>query len=735
VVESRSERHANRSTHASICRFCAANCPILVEIEDGRPIRVTGNRSSPLFDGFCCSRGQALPEHITSPSRLLRPLRRTADGSHGVIASTAAIAEIADRIRAIVDRHGPSSVAIYHGTHSTANPASTPVSLAWMRALGSPMLFNSGTIDQPGKNVAAALLGSWDAGVHPFLGADVWMLVGANPLVSIGITIPAQNPARHLTQALERGMQLIVIDPRRTETARRAHVHLQPRPGQDAAILAAMIHVILEEGLLDEAFVQENVDGVAPLRAAVGPFTPAYAASRADVPAESIVRAARVFAQARRGLAVGSTGANMSGRSTLTEYLLLCLNTLCGRYIRAGEPATNPGVLLSRATPRAQPSPPRPAVFPDLKLSVRGLAMSVLGMPTAALADEILAGNIRALFSLGGNPVAAWPNQNHTIAALDRLELFVQMDVRMSASAKVAHYVLPPPLSFETPTMSYSTEFLELINAGWGFSQPFGMYAPKVLDHPPDSDLVEEWELFYGMAQRLGLSLTLNPINTVTNSSLREPRESSDLDMQRKPTTDELFELIVRGSRIPLAEVKRHPNGALFPEQIAAVPRDPLCTAKLDVGNEAMMGELGEVAADPGEIPIAYPFVLIGRRMTHVYNSSGRDLPTLAAKGGTFNPAFMHPADLAELGVAVGDRVAITSRHGTIHGIVAADATLRRGLVSMSHAFGGLPREADDVRTVGSNTSQLTSVDEDYDRYSGIPRMSAVPVRVQRTTS
>jgi anaerobic selenocysteine-containing dehydrogenase len=148
-----------------------------------------------------------------------------------------------------------------------------------------------------------------------------------------------------------------------------------------------------------------------------------------------------------------------------------------------------------------------------------------------------------------------------------------------------------------------------------------------------------------------------------------------------------------------------------------------------------MMGELGEVAADPGEIPVAYPFVLIGRRMTHVYNSSGRDLPTLAAKGGTFNPAFMHPADLAELGVAVGDRVAITSRHGSIHGIAAADATRRRGLVAMSHAVGGLPREADDVRTVGSNTSQLTSVDEDYDRYSGIPRMSAVPVSVQRTTS
>ena len=132
------------------------------------------------------------------------------------------------------------------------------------------------------------------------------LLVGSNPLVSIGAAMPAQNPGRLLTEAVARGMKLIVIDPRRTQTARRAQIHLQPRPGEDAALLAAMIHVILAEGLEDAAFVSENTSGVEKLRAAVAPFTPAYAAARADVPAEQIVEAARVFARARRGVRLPS---------------------------------------------------------------------------------------------------------------------------------------------------------------------------------------------------------------------------------------------------------------------------------------------------------------------------------------------------------------------------------------------------------------------------------------------
>ena len=718
------------TTHPAICRFCGVSCPVTVEIKDGALSRVVGNRESPTYFGFCCTKGQALPEVMRDESRLLHSMKMQPDGTHVRIGSREAIEEVAARLKAIVDAHGPNAVAAYFGTYSVNYPATSPFVAALLGALGSNRIFTSMTIDQPGKDIAAAMVGTWEAGAHPFRDADVWMLVGSNPLVSIGAAMPAQNPGRRLTDAIARGMRLIVIDPRRSQTAQRAHIHLQARPGHDAALIAAMIRVVLAEGLEDQAFVAENVAGVDALRKAVAPFTPDLVAERAGVDAGQIVAAARMFATVRRGVAAGSTGANMSGNSTLTEYLILALNTLCGRFLREGEAVANPGVLLSRALPRAQARPPYPAVFPNQPMSVRGLSMSVSGGPTAALADEILAGNVKALFCIGGNPVAAWPDQKRTIEALKAIELFVTFDIKMTPSAKLAHYVVAPKIGFETPHMSYTIEHLEVFAGIWGLCEPFGMYAPKLTDPPPGSDVVEEWEFLYGLAVELGLPLTLHhPVGLSTCP--REARPPIEVDMRRKPTTDEIYEMITRGSRIPLDEVKRHPNGALFPATIVAAPKDPACTARLDVGNSEMVGELVKLAAAPEAPSPDRPYRLICRRSAYVFNSSGQGLPLLVRKGGRYNPAFMHSDDLARLGVEAGSLVELTSEHGRVRAVVEADDTLRPGLVSMSHAFGDLPRPDADPRLEGSNTSQLISVEDGFDAWSGIPRMSALPVSVR----
>jgi anaerobic selenocysteine-containing dehydrogenase len=204
--------------------------------------------------------------------------------------------------------------------------------------------------------------------------------------------------------------------------------------------------------------------------------------------------------------------------------------------------------------------------------------------------------------------------------------------------------------------------------------------------------------------------------------------------MKVKPTTDQLFELLAHGSRISLDEVKRHPNGALFPETIRALPRDEDSTQRLCVANEAMLAELSEVLEESATALAEnreYPYRLICRRQRNVYNSSLRDLKRLARRDGTFNPAFMHPDDLRELALEAGDAIEIRSARGSIPALVEPDATLRRGLVSMAHSFGGSPGEKSDFRQVGSNTSVLIGVEDGFDRISGLPRMSAVPVNVR----
>lgn len=720
-------------THAAICRSCHASCPILVDLEQGRPVRVVGDRDNPVYHGYTCARGRALPEQHTHPERLLHTMKRDGEGRYSPIPHGQAIGEIAERVQEIIDRHGPRAVALYSGTYSALYPATTPLAYAWMKAIGSPMLFTPATIDQPAKLVAPTLLGVWEAGPQPFESADTWMMVGANPPIAKSIGIPAYNPSKHIHDGRKRGMKLIAIDPRRTEFAKLATLHLQPRPGEDPTILAGLIRVILHENLHDADFVRENTVGMDSLREAVERFTPEYVERRADIPGEHLVRAARLFASGRSGCAYAGTGPNMSRRGLLTEYLVLCLNTLCGRWLRAGERLPNPGVLTAELTPRAQPAPISPGWGFGEKLRVRGLTDTVAGLPVSALADEILLegdGQVKALFCVGGNPMAAWPDQAKTHEALRKLELLVHFDIRWSATAKLAHYVIAPTLQLEQPAMTLPLELLKPY--GSGYNLPYAQYAPALVDPPLGSDVIDEWRFFYRLAQRMGRSLRIRSGYALGPSKHRPGR--FDLDMENEPSTDDLFEVMTKGSRIALEEVKHHPHGQIFEEPTSIVqPRDPACTAMLDLANDLMREQLHEVGGEPIHPRTDFAFLLICRRMADPHNSSARDIGRLNRKY-RYNPAFVHPDDLQALGVAPGDVIEIRSSHGSIVAIAEADEDLRHGLVSMAHSFGDLPIEENDarVRYLGSNTGRLTPVDRDYDPYTGIPLMSSIPVNVHR---
>jgi len=724
-----------RETRPSYCRFCFNACAMLVDLEDGRPVAVRGDRSNPVYRGYFCVKGQQLVEAWRHPGRLLHSQKRGPDGRHAAIASGRAIDEIAEQLAAIRDRHGPRAIALYSGTFSTANPASGAVVTAWMKALGSRMAFNSNTIDQPGKAIAQALHGMWMAPFQDFASSRVALLVGVNPLVAMSGGLPQGNPGRFLSDALARGMELIVVDPRVTETARRATLHLQPRPGEDAAIVASLLHVILREGLHDAAFCAENVSGLEALRAAVEPFTPERVAPRADVPAQQLVETARRFARAGRGVATAGTGPNMSGHGTLMEYLLLCLNTVCGRWLRAGERVANPGTVVPAFPAVAQAMGPWPAWGFGEKLRVRGFTNTAAGMPTTTLADEILLegeGQVRALINLGGNPVAAWPDQLKTIEAMRKLELLVQIDIKMSATAKLAHYVIAPKHSLEMAGITLNQDYLALYGVGFGYPEAYGQYTPAITDPPEGSDLVEEWEFFYELAKRMGLPLRIRQMGLVGPAK----GEPVPLDMEKRPTSEDIFRILMRDARICFDELRRHPHGAVFPDPpVTVAPRQPGWEGRLEVGSPEMMAELAALAARPAAVAVDadYPLRLVSRRMMSAYNSSARDLPALRKKW-RHNPAFLHPSELERQGLAPGDVVEIRSDHARILGVVEADPTLRPGLVSMSHSFGDTPEHDGDVREIGGNTGRLTSVERDYDRFSGLPRMSNIPVRIERAT-
>ncbi|MFK7895471.1 MAG: molybdopterin-dependent oxidoreductase [Myxococcota bacterium] len=742
-------------THPSICRFCHANCGILVDVdaETGRPVRVQGDPENPAYFGFTCAKGRRLPEQHAHADRLLHSQKRGLDGSYAAIESDTAMDEIAARVQDIVDQYGPRSVALYPGTYSGPHPASIPAGVGWMLGLGSKMVFTSAAIDQPGKHVANAIHGRWLGGSDTFDESDVWMLVGNNPLISMSGGIPPSNPSKRLRDAKKRGLKLIVIDPRKTEVARFADVYLQPRAGEDPTILAAILHVILREELYDAAFTLESSEGFDALAEHVAAFTPEYAAARAGVTAEEIERAARVFAQPKarlhadesaasdrriRGCAIAGTGPNMSPHGNLTEYLLLALNTLCGRWRRAGEIVPNPGALLPRAVPKAQALPPRPGWGRGEALRSRDLVNSAAGLPTGALADEILytgEGRIRALICIGSNPVAAWPDQLKTIRAMENLDLLVTLDMKMSATSKFADYVIAPKLSLEVPGVSVSSEGIEQTYVGHGYPEPYAQYTPAIVAPPSGADVIEEWEFFYGLSKRMGFPLTCYPIRAETGA-LRERREAYSLDMEQQPTTEEVYDGLMNASRIPLSEIRKHRHGRIYDDveiPVAAADRD--ASDRLDIGNADMMQELAAIRAESTDGAASgtrpRPFQLISRRMPNVYNSSGRDIEKLQ-RGRTHNPAYLHPSDLESLGLNRGDIIEIASDHGSILGIAEPAPEVRPGVLSMAHCFGEAPKHDAAVQEIGSNTGRLIDNESDFDPHTGIPRMSAIPVSIER---
>ena len=605
----------------SFCRTCHNACGVVVEVDDrGRAISMTGDRENPLYEGYTCVKGRATPQMVDDPHRLKHSIKRLPDGSFERIDVEEAMDEIAIVLRRLIDEHGPRSVANYAGTAAiNVNfPITRPVVFGFAEAIGSPMRFETMSIDQPGKMLAKGFHGVWMAPATGRVDPEIVLLVGQNPIASHA-GFPMGNPGGWLTKQLARGMKLVVIDPRRTDVGRRATLYLQPKPGNDPAILASLIHVILEERLYDSEFVAENASGLEELRTAVARYTPGEVGRVADVDPDDLVRAARMYAEAHRAYAACGTGPSMNGYSTLVEYLRMNLMALCGHWQREGDLIQNAGVAGPPRHAKAQAMPPFPAYGFGEQLRVRGLSESLSGVPTAAATDEILLpgeGQVRALLSCAGNPVAAWPDQLRTLRAMEALELLVSLDVQMTQTARFAHYVIATRMSLEVPGVTFLGDLFDLLGPGLGLAKSYGQYTPRVVEPPEGSEVIEEWEFYYGIAKRLGVTLRMTPYVPTD--------DPYTFDMERKPTTEELLEAHMAGARIPLDELKRHPHGAFFPSDLHVEPKDDGWEGRLDLANGEMLADLESFEASlaaPGDDDPVYPFRLISRRMKDTHNS------------------------------------------------------------------------------------------------------------------
>lgn len=692
-------------TIKTYCSICSAFCGLQAEVEDNNIVALQPDPDHPMSKGFSCSKGRHFHHLVNADNRVTQCQKRQKAGWQH-IDKNQALDEIADRITAIAKQHGPESIAVYCGNGVTFKALTMPAVHAFMEGFGSHQIYSSLTIDQPAKILAIGRHGVWAGGGHSFDSANVLMLLGNNVLVS-GLHgpggIPGWQPSE-LKKARERGLKLIVVDPRRTETARQADLYLPIKPGTDAAFLAGAINWILQQQLEDSAFCEQFTEGLDELKQAVAPYTLQNTAKITGLEQDLIEQAAKVFAESGRGTVGSATGPDMAPHANLTEHLIYSLNTLCGRHNREGDK-----VSTSLLTPDF---PPMAAVvptdfLPDTLNPAKNTTRSRLSgahqlfkeMPTSTLADEILApgkGQIRALLVIGGNPLLAIPEQDKTRQALQSLDLCVCIDGRESDTAALADYLLPA---------SYGLERVEMTTFNETFwDQPFHQISQPVVT--PPGDATEEYRYLAALAQRLGTGMRFN---------------GGEIDTQAPPEALELLELVYPEgtTKVPVRDIAAHPEGKIYSDYAAVevIPAMEGMDDKLQFMPEGVSEEFALLAAQEPASE-AFQHLLICRRNPHVYNSMCHDFPQAPAH----NPAWLHPDDLAEAGLSAGQQVWVESAAGRVQAKVDGDKTLRRGVVAMSHGFGG---------SRGTAVAALLSTAPSTDRYTQIPLMSAVPVRIR----
>ncbi|MEP6786101.1 MAG: molybdopterin-dependent oxidoreductase [Sphingomonadales bacterium] len=707
--------------YASFCRICTAGCGTRLTVdEQGHIVRIVGDDQNELSSGYACFKGLQSGLAHRDPQRVVRPLKRQADGSFVEIPMEQALDEIAARIDELMAESGPNAIALFAGNGSMMNQTAVGMNRHFLHAIGSEQYFTTVTIDQSGKMVAAGRMGGWAAGAVDLDEMDVLMLFGVNPFIAHStMSVLGIDPVKRLKRARQRGLKLIVVDPRRTETAVHADLAFQPYPGEDATIAAGLIHLILAEGWHDAAFCERYVgaERLAMLKEAVSPFTPEIAERRAGLEPGSLRSIADLFArQNKRGQALTGTGPNMSQYSNLAVHMVQLLNVICGRFPREGQRISYvdmlnpPKEVYAEVVPASRPWEKFPAS------RIRGAGNFFGERVSGTLTDEILtpgADRIRALIVDGANPMTSLPDRDKTHKAMQALDLLVVIDTWETPTTQHAHYILPTKMQYERPDMSPGHPALKFYPGAWA------QFTPAIVAPPEGAEVVDDWYVFWALAKRLGVTINFSGLRAMTGD---EP-----------PTTEDLIAILLERSQTSLDELSGYPHGRQFPMEGGAIkPPRPEHNAQFDVMPADVLDELRRYMDEPVARKRAgtgreFTHLLSTRRMRDMYNSYGILMPTVR-KRNKYNPAYLHSDDLAELGIEPGTLVEIVSAHGRTQAILELDDTMRRGVVALSQGWGGTPGK-ENIMVDGSCVNALIDTDTHYENINAMPHMTAVPVR------
>lgn len=714
--------------HYAACNLCEAICGLEITLQDGRIISVRGDEADPFSRGHICPKAVALKDIHEDPDRLRTPVRRSAKGWEP-IGWEQAYAEVARQLVRLRRAHGANSVAAYQGNPSVHNYGNLTHAQNFLGLLKTRNRFSATSVDQlPHQLVAYWMFGHQLLLPIPDIDrTQHFLVIGANPMASNGSLMTVPDFRGRLKDLRGRGGRMVVIDPRRSETAAVADAHHFIQPGTDAALLLAMLQVLFAEHRVRPAPYVVGLDAV---RSAVQAFTPESVAPVTGIDATAIRQLARELADSPAAVVYGRIGVSTQSFGSLCQWAINLLNLATGNLDRAG------GAMFTLPAVDLLQGKTQPGHYGAWRSRVGGLPEFSGELPVAALAQEILTpgeGQVRGLVTLAGNPVLSTPNGRQLDQALAGLEFMVSIDFYINETTRHAHLILPPTCGVEHDHYDLIFHHLAVRNTA-RYSEP-AVAKPAGARH--------DWEILNGLAGAYRHSL--EGAESIVDRLRRAPGR-----IRQNLRPDQILDLGLRlgpyGAwkrqglqKLSLHKLRQHPHG------IDLGPLQPCLPQRLFTTDKTVRCDLPELLADvaraaatllkPATMEPA-PLRLIGRRHLRSNNSWMHNAARLV-KGKDRCLLMIHPRDAAARGLQDGESVRVRSRTGVLEVAVEISADMMPGVISLPHGWGH-SREGVQLSVAtahaGVSLNDLTD-DTLIDPVSGNAALSGVQVTVEKIAS
>ncbi|SHK66675.1 Anaerobic selenocysteine-containing dehydrogenase [Marinobacter antarcticus] len=648
-------------THYRTCNICEAMCGLEIKHQGGEILSIKGDNNDPFSRGHICPKAVALQDFYRDKDRLKTPLKRTADGWQE-ISWNEAFAEIATRFRDVQQAHGKDAVGVYLGNPNAHNFGNAIMLPRFFKALGTNNRYSSASADQLPHHVASNyMLGAGMLIPIPDIDhTDFMLIIGANPIVSNGSLMTAPGVGKRLKAIQQRGGKVVVVDPRRTETAKKADRHLFIRPETDALFMLALVHTLFDEQRVNLGHLESRIHGLDSLAEAVKPYSPETVADACGMEATAIRELAREMATAKSAVCYSRMGASTQSFGGLCQWLNNVLNILTGNFDRRGG-AMFPQPVFDLVRDKKG----KPSSYGRYESRVRKLPYFNNEFPVATLADEILTpgeGQIRAMITVAGNPVLSAPGGMRLEEAFDALEFMVSVDIYLNETTRHADIILPATTGLEVPHFDVFFNSFAVRNTA-KFSEPMFEKSP---------DQKHDWEILRDLA----LHLTGREDDGVT------PEMMLDAGLKHGA---------YGAQGMSLDKLKDNPHGLdLGPLQPCLEQRIQTEDGLIRIAPQLYLDDLkrlDESGFSSREQDCDYPFSMISRRLPRSHNTWTQNSHRLV-KGKNPCTVQMNTADAQKLGLTDGQNALVVSSTGKIQLPVEFNDDMFEGVISIPQGWG-----------------------------------------------